>query len=261
MLVLLLGGTRDARQLVETLCAEGVEVIYSIAGKVRNPKVPCELLVGGFSRHGGMSRYIQQRGVGAILDATHPYAVVISQAANAAAAECAIPCWRYLRPCWQAEAQDHWQEIASFDAALPRLAQARVPLLTLGQLEPSQLQALQDIAKANGQRQVLRTAVAPPAALPACVAWIQGIGPFALQDERQLLLDQGIDLILCKNSGGDATWAKLQAARELGIPVLMLARPEQPAADESFSELDDCARFVIAQAANALPHSGSPDAF
>ena len=102
----------------------GVEVIYSIAGTVRTPSVPCELRVGGFSPHGGMSKYIARRGVSAIVDATHPYASNISQAANVAAAACRIPCWRYLRPPWRAETADRWQEVASFEAALPLLAPA-----------------------------------------------------------------------------------------------------------------------------------------
>ena len=117
------------------------------------------------------------------------------------------------------------------------------------------MQALQAIAAANGQRQLVRSAVEPLASLPRLCHPGAGIGPFALQDERRLLLDHGIDLIVCKNSGGEATWAKLQAARELGIAVLMLARPAPFAAHENFCALNECARFVIARAAAAQPRS------
>lgn len=248
MRVLLLGGTLEAKQLVEPLVSGGIELVYSIAGKVRKPELPCEVLVGGFSRHGGMAAYVNAAGIDAILDATHPYAVAISQAANVAAEACGIPCWRFLRPGWQWQAGDHWQEVAGFDEALPAIGQARVPLLTLGQLDPAQLAALAATAEKTGQRPLLRTAVPPAEPLPPSITLIQAIGPFAREAERQLLLDHGVDLIVCKNSGGEATYAKLAAARELAIPVVMLARPQKPGAQAVFDELAACASYVVAQA-------------
>lgn len=236
--LLLLGGTADGRRLASRLHAQGVAVIYSVAGLVRRPEVACEIVSGGFSQFGGLEMFIRQRGIGAILNATHPYAETMSLTAARVAESLAIPCWRFLRPAWQPQPGDQWQQFASWEALLPALRGFSSVLLSAGQLEQQVVRGLDHLGQRFGQSQVLRTAVPPPHPLPLSMLWIKAIGPFALADERRLIHNYGIDVIVSKNSGGDATSAKLQVARERGLPVLMLARPASASASAVVQVLD-----------------------
>jgi len=241
--LLLLGGTADGRILAERLHQQGIAIIYSIAGLVRAPTVACEVVSGGFTQFGGLEHFIVQRNIGAILDVTHPYAAIMSATAIRAARHCGIACWRFHREQWQPESGDHWQCISHLDEALPLLTTYSSVLLTVGQLTQSWIDTL--TIKANhGQQQWLRTAVKPSAHLPCSMGWIKAIGPFSYEAESALMKKHNIDVLLSKNSGGDATVAKLHAARALNIPVVMLDRPALPAADQLFVSRDQCSAFV-----------------
>ena len=244
MKILLLGGTADARRLADSLHKENVSVIYSLAGLVRVPKVDCQLVVGGFSQFGGLAQYLKDNNIGAILDVTHPYAQTMSSKAVMAAKEVGIPCWRFHRPAWQQEAGDQWQDYQDDADLLAKLNGFRVPLLSAGQMSEDLLKCILQLT--NIERIVWRTAVEPLFFLPDNIHWIKAIGPFALEDERQLLVGHGIDVIVSKNSGGMATYSKLIAARELSIPVLLHARPTLPEAEREFSDTDECLKACLA---------------
>lgn len=242
MRVLLLGGTADGRKLADRLHREGVAVIYSVAGLVRTPDVNCQVVQGGFSQFGGLVRYIRQQAVTAIVDVTHPYAQNMSRTAVEAAKHCEIPCWRFHRPPWERGEGDNWTFFEDWDALSKTFTSYRSIFLTCGQLTQRQVDLL---ARENGQRYLLRTAAAPKHTLAGWIKWVKAIGPFALDDESALMQKYSVDVLVSKNSGGDSTVAKLHAARTMGIPVLMLKRPELPDSDLLLSDLTECEARVL----------------
>jgi precorrin-6A/cobalt-precorrin-6A reductase len=247
--LLILGGTADGRQLADYFHQQGLAVIYSVAGLVRAPAVSCEVVSGGFSQFGGLAIYIKQRAVTAILDVTHPYAKTMSETAVNVAHACEIPCWRFHREPWLQDKDDDWQSFQQWSDLAPVLAAYDNVLLTCGQLDQSQVDGFTDNAE---QQQWLRTAVKPKADLPASMHWIKAIGPFNLADEIKLMRDNYIDVLVSKNSGGDSTSAKLTAARELGVKVLMIARPTVIDAEHHFVSHTQCRRFILSRFANAV---------
>jgi precorrin-6A/cobalt-precorrin-6A reductase len=251
-MILLLGGTADGRVLAETLHQQGIAVIYSIAGLVRVPTVACEILTGGFTPLGGLEHVIKEKNIQAILDVTHPYAELMSTKAVKAAQQCDIPYWRFHREEWTPQAGDDWHMLNDWQEAFPLLANKQSVLLSAGQLDQTFMDTLAAnntnnslVLKRAPQRQLLRTAVEPKTVLPSSMQWIKAIGPFSYDDELALLQQYNIDVIVSKNSGGDATVAKLQAARAMGIPVLMLKRPLLPNGDETFFSRQECEQFII----------------
>jgi len=245
--ILVLGGTADGRHLSQQLYHQGINVIYSVAGLVRIPDLDCEVISGGFSQRGGLVHFIQQRHITAIIDVTHPYAQTMSNTAVDAAKACHIPCWRFHRLPWEPQTTDQWQECQTFAEAIPLLQTKHSVFLSAGQLSQEQInQLLLNIRKTQQQRQWLRTAVKPNVKLPKTMQWIKAIGPFSYDNELQLLKQYRVDIIVSKNSGGEATIAKLQAARALSIPVIMLQRPELKHADKTFHSLTECEKQLIA---------------
>lgn len=244
--LLVLGGTGDAKLVLSGLQAlprrDELELIYAIAGLVRPAKVDCEVVSGGFSQFGGLGHYVREQAIDLIVDCTHPYAAQISGKAVAASAECGVPCWRLHRQRWQAESSDHWQNFASWDELFPQLVSFRSVMITSGQLSKTVLVQWQQIG--GQQKQLLRTAVTPEYELPASMIWHQAIGPFTLADELALMQAHDIDVLVSKNSGGDATAAKLIAARQLGIPVMMIDRPSLPDCDCSFDSVEELVTAV-----------------
>ncbi|MCJ8338111.1 MAG: precorrin-6A/cobalt-precorrin-6A reductase [Pseudomonadales bacterium] len=221
MKLLLLGGTADARKIAAPLIQAGVEVIYSVAGLVRKPDLACAVISGGFSKTGGMQKYLIEQQISGVLDATHPYAVRITESAQRNCQQLNIPYWRFSRDPWVPQSADNWLIVDSWSELIAHCSHYRRPFLTTGQLSQSQLEQL----AANSQQLLYRTAAAPVASLAANVQWLKAIGPFGLADELAIMEDFKTDLLVCKNAGGAATYAKLEAARQLQIRVLMLARP------------------------------------
>lgn len=223
MKVLLLGGTSDGKRLARELHDKGVTVVYSIAGLVRQPDLPCEVISGGFSKRGGLLRYIQDNQITEILDATHPFAITMSATAQAVAKQAGIPITCYERPAWQPQVDDQWTFFKDWSELLRALAPYQSVLLTQGQLSESMLAALK-MHRKRGQHFVHRTAIEPKHRIPDWMTWVQDIGPFSLESEHSLLRQHKIEVIVSKHSGGKLP-AKMLAARVNQLPVLLLERP------------------------------------
>lgn len=226
--ILLLGGVTEALAIARTL---GPAHIYSLAGVGRVPTdLRCQVRVGGYGGADGLASFIRTEGIGLLIDATHPYAAQISANAVAAARAAGIECWALRRPAWHPQAGDDWRKFDDWPALIRALAPFKRPLFTLGR-EP--LHYLDDIPPE--QFWTLRALESCPGNERCEV--IGARGPFALEDERALFQRRRIDVLISKNSGSAATEPKLQVARELAIPVLVLKRPTLPAVDQSFSSL------------------------
>ncbi|MFM7545030.1 MAG: cobalt-precorrin-6A reductase [Synechococcales cyanobacterium] len=233
--ILILGGTGDGVALAIRIAAiPGVTVITSLAGRVVESKMPTTHgRVGGFGGVAGLVDYLQEQQIDGLIDATHPFACQIKFNGVAAAREVGIPHLILLRPPWKPQIEgedgvtDHWIEVDGYEKAvalLPQLAQ-RV-FLTIGR------QSLPTFASLQNLWFLMRMIDPPPPYTPIPMGKvILERGPFSLAHERSLLQDYKIDVVVSKNSGGEATYAKLIAARELGMPVVMIQRPPVPVAE------------------------------
>jgi precorrin-6A/cobalt-precorrin-6A reductase len=266
MNILILGGTSEAKSLAKRLITLDVEIIYSIAGLVRQPVLSCKIISGGFSlfnndsnnanKNDGLTEYLFAEKIDCLVDATHPFATKMSQQANRSAQEINIPCISFVRPEWEIQNGDSWSLLDNEDQLLNELALAintgsQNIFYTNGQIDRKlavHLDAIAELNEAFGPAQyIVRSA--KETELPQYSQWIQAIGPFNMDNEKALLEKYDIDLIVCKNSGGEATKAKLEAARELGIRVLMLQRPKvvndsSNNLNKVFHTLDECFEFI-----------------
>lgn len=216
--VLILGGTAEARRLAARL--DGHAVITSLAGRTRKPApLAGETRVGGFGGTAGLVDYLSQAGIEAVIDATHPFAAEISANAVTACEQAGVPRLALVRPPWRPEPGDRWTDVADADAAAVALAGYKTAFLAIGR------QGLAPFARCRGIAFVVRV-VEPPDALPLDATVVIGRGPFALADEQALLAEHAIDVVVAKNAGGDR--AKLDAARQAGLPVILIARPPPP---------------------------------
>jgi precorrin-6A/cobalt-precorrin-6A reductase len=222
MTILILGGTAEARQLAAALVADGVDVISSLAGRVRTPSLPAgRVRVGGFGGVNGFAEFLRREPASAVVDATHPFAAKITENALQAASLIGTPLVRLERPGWREHPRSNsWTWVADAAAARTAAESARRPFLTTGRQSLSDFQAWAD-------RDVLVRLVDPPAAsLPQRWTVLLSRGPYRYADERKILTEHAVDVILTKDSGGTHTVAKLDAAGDLGIPVVIIARPE-----------------------------------
>ncbi|MGH8435278.1 MAG: cobalt-precorrin-6A reductase [Pseudomonas sp.] len=227
--ILLLGGITEALAIARQL---GPEHIYCLAGLGRVPDdLVCQVRVGGFGAAAGLARFIDAAGIGLLIDATHPYAAQISQNAATAAGLAGVPCWALRRPGWQAQTDDDWREVADWAGLIAALKDFQRPLFTLGR-EP--LEHLHEIPES--QHWSVRCLQSLPGNSRAEV--IGARGPFSLTGERELFARLRTDVLISKNSGSQATEPKLQVARELGLPVLVLRRPQLPAVGREFACAD-----------------------
>jgi precorrin-6A/cobalt-precorrin-6A reductase len=225
--LLILGGTTEAYDLADRLVDRADwHVISSLAGRTADPRLPAgETRIGGFGGVEGLAFYLGEHAIRAVIDATHPFAAQMGRHAAEACRMVGVPLLRLERPAWRPEPGDRWESVATWGDAAELLGQgrARRVLLAVGRQELSHFVGLTDLW-------FLIRLVTPPDPKPAFHAaeWLCSRGPFDLDDERALLDTWNIDTIVCKNSGGEATSAKLIAARERGIRVVMLQRPARP---------------------------------
>ena len=224
--ILILGGTTQARQLAERLAPRtDLAVTLSLAGRTAAPAPqPVPVRIGGFGGAAGLAAWLGAEAIDLLIDATHPYAARISANAAEAATLAQVPLLALDRPAWVAVDGDRWTEVADMPAAVSALgATSRRAFLALGRNE------LAPFAAAPQHFYLIRSVdpVEPPLAVPHAV-YLTGRGPFEEADERELLAEHRIEVIVAKNSGGAATYGKIVAARSLGLTVIMLARPARP---------------------------------
>lgn len=235
--LLILGGTTEAKKLAEKAVEiPNLEVISSLAGRTQQAINPTGTVrVGGFGGEAGLTNYLQEQAIDFLIDATHPFAAQISWNAAAAADRVSIPRLMINRPAWEPE--PNWIEVESNEAAaavLPNLAQRF--FLTIGRQELSAFAHLQ-------QLWFLMRMIDPPTGLIPPGEVLLARAPFSVEQERSWMQNYQIEAIVSKNSGGDATAAKLIAARELDLPIVMVQRPAMPRG-ESVSEVKDALAWL-----------------
>ncbi|MER9867796.1 cobalt-precorrin-6A reductase [Mesorhizobium sp. M0136] len=224
--ILILGGTTEARQLAGKLAARAdISVMLSLAGRTENPAAQgVPVRVGGFGGAGGLALYLHQNKIDLLIDATHPYAARISANAADAAHEAGVPIMAFRRPGWQRVEGDRWILVDTVAGAVKALGSVpRRVFLALGRQEVAAFEA------APRHHYLIRSVdpVEPRLAVPDA-AYLLARGPFHEVDERALLESRGIEVVVSKNSGGEATYGKIAAARALGIEVVMIRRPALP---------------------------------
>ncbi|MGY3681546.1 precorrin-6A/cobalt-precorrin-6A reductase [Streptomyces sp. TE33382] len=216
---------RLAESLAEHKDAGGdIRVTSSLAGRVAGPRLPPgEVRVGGFGGTDGLAAWLREHEVDALIDATHPFAGTISFHAAAAAATAHVPLLALRRPGWVPGDGDRWHPAGSLDEAaelLPALGE-RV-FLTTGRMGLAAFSGL------DAPWFLMRSVDAPEGLCPPRMEVLLDRGPFTLDGERELIRRHRLDVLVTKDSGGDATAPKLTAAREAGIPVIVVRRPPVP---------------------------------
>jgi precorrin-6A/cobalt-precorrin-6A reductase len=221
--VLLLGGTSEAAALAERLSATpGRTATLSLAGRTAKPAAsPVAVRIGGFGGIAGLDEYLAREDIDAVIDATHPFAAAISANAVAACGQCGVPLLAVERLPWQKVAGDDWHEHPTIESAIAALPQE--PHRIFSALGRSTVGAL---CLAPQHQYVIRVVdpISPPPELRNATI-IAARGPFQTADDAALFRQHGIDIVLAKNSGGDAAYAKLEAARLLGLKVHIVRRP------------------------------------
>lgn len=224
MRVLLLGGTTEASLLAQALAEKGVDAVFSYAGRTASPvSQPLPTRIGGFGGMVGLVAYLRAEGVTHVVDATHPFAAQMSRNAIAACAAVGVPLLAFERPAWTPSPGDDWHPVADIDGAVQALpdAPARV-FLAIGK------QHLVAFA-AKPQHHYLLRLVDDPGTLPLPDAEaVIARGPFSVAGDLALLREHRITHIVAKNAGGTGAAAKLEAARVLRLPVILIDRPALP---------------------------------
>ncbi len=227
--ILILGGTTEASALAEALSLRGDDATLSYAGRVAQPKAqPVRTRVGGFGGAAGLADHLRETRVTHLVDATHPFAARMSGNALEAAAMAGVPLVALTRPAWIAAPGDDWQHVDDVQAAVAALTgPRRAVMLALGRM-------LVPAFAAQPQHRYLLRFVDAPVATPELPdhRLVVDRGPFDVAGDVALMRDHAIEIVVCKNAGGTGAQAKLIAARELGIPVVMIDRPILPARRE-----------------------------
>ncbi|QFU09727.1 Precorrin-6A reductase [Rhodobacteraceae bacterium THAF1] len=223
--LLILGGTTGATALARAVSDAGLSGVVSFAGRVERPvRQPLPQRVGGFGGVDGLAAYLRENAITHLIDATHPFAAQMSGNAIAAAASVRVPLIALTRAPWQAAPGDDWTHVPDIAGAVTALDGPRKRvMLAVGRMH------LAEFAP-NPQHFYLLRLVDPPQGalpLPDCQVEVSR-GPFTAADDRALMERHGIELIVSKNAGGTGAVAKLQAARALGLPVVMIDRPAIP---------------------------------
>ena len=241
MRILILGGTMEARMLAERMAGDHtIAPILSLAGRTIHPTLPAiPYRIGGFGWIAGLIAYLKAKSIDLVIDATHPFAEQMSVHAESACRETGIPLVLFTRPPWTRCDGDRWNQVENAEAAAQMLgAIPRRVFLTVGRLQ------LPAFAAAPLHHFLIRT-IDPPEPSPTLPNYrlMLARGPFSLSDEIRLMATEKIEILVSKNSGGAATYAKIEAARKLGILVILMqppARAEVP----SFHNLDAILGFI-----------------
>ncbi len=239
--ILILGGTTEARRLAERLSGDRtIAPILSLAGRTKSPSLPAiPFRIGGFGGIAGLISYLKAESIDLVIDATHPFAEQMSAHAEAACREANVGLALFTRPPWVPCDGDLWSEVENAEAAARALGEIkRRVFLTVGRLQLPSFEA------APIHHYLIRT-IDPPEPLPKLPdhRLLLARGPFSLEDEMQLMEREKIDILVTKNSGGEATYAKIEAARTLGIPVILM-RPPARADVPTFHDLETLLAFI-----------------
>jgi precorrin-6A/cobalt-precorrin-6A reductase len=221
--ILILGGTGEARELAAALVTAGHDVISSLAGRVSRPRLPDgPVRIGGFGGADGLAAYLRQERVSHLVDATHPFAATITVNAALAAADTGVELLVLRRPAWDADPS--WASAADIGAAAAFVRDwpGQGVFLTTGRRD------LAAFAGDTAHRFLVRTVDPPDGPVPPRMTLLLDRGPYTVAGESALIAEHGIGLLATKNSGGPMTAAKLTAARDLGVQVVMVLRPPLP---------------------------------
>lgn len=233
-MILVLGGTAEARELATLLDAAGTRFMSSLAGRVARPRLPVGAVhIGGFGGVPGLRSFLMENRVSAVVDATHPFAQGMTANAVAACTADGVPLLRLERPGWSdAPGADTWEWVDDHDAAASAAARlGRHPFLTVGR------QSLDHFVGPLGALPTLVRAVDEPAIdLPDGWTLVLSRGPYPLDDERALFDEHDVDVVVTKDSGGSYTWSKLQVAAERGAAVVIVRRGPGPAGVDVVSD-------------------------
>lgn len=240
--VLILGGTAEARALASALVADGVRVTSTLAGRVARPLLPeGEVRIGGFGGPDGLATWLTEHRAGAVVDATHPFAERITASAAQACPRAGVPLLRLERPGWSQGPGDQWHwvdDLAGAASVLPGLG-ARA-FLTTGR------QGLAAFADVDDVWFLIRCVDPPDPPLPARHELLLDRGPYTLDGELRLIDTYNLDVVVTKDSGGSLTRAKLDAARERGLPAVVVRRAARPALP-TVATVDEARAWVLAQ--------------
>ncbi|MFI9503169.1 cobalt-precorrin-6A reductase [Nocardia sp. NPDC052566] len=238
-----MGGTREARELAEIASGErGFDIVSSLAGRVRDPVLPAGAVrLGGFGGADGLRDWLAANGIEVVIDATHPFAGTMSAHAATAAASLGLPLLHVRRPGWSERQGDNWIRVPDLAGAAAAELGERV-FLTIGR------QGVGAFAALTQPWFLIRSIDPPTGPLPPNHELLLARGPFTAQDEGRLLTRQRIDVLVTKDSGGELTEAKLEAARAVGIPVVMIDRPALPAGAAVVAEVADAWQWLRRQA-------------
>ena len=245
MRILVLGGTGEARALAAALVADGMDVISSLAGRVQQPRRPeGSVRIGGFGGVDGLAAFLRDDDITAVVDATHPFAATITRNAAIGAEQVGVPRLVLRRPGW--DIQSSWQ-VADMPAAAQtvRTWSGESVFLTTGRRD------LAVFADDDRHRFLVRTVDPPEGPVPPQTTLLLDRGPYTLDGERALLREYGVGLLVTKNSGGSMTAAKLQAARELSVLVVMVQRPPLPEGSEVVATVADALAWIIRSGSGA----------
>ena len=243
MRVLVLGGTAEARALAVALLDRGVDFVSSLAGRVTRPRMPVgQVRIGGFVGVDGLADTLREGGFTHLIDATHPFATTMTAHAVAAAELAGVPALRLARPGWAGRTDaDTWTWVPDLDAA-------RVAAESLGS-RPFLSSGRQTLPHFAGwiDRDVLVRVVEPlDGEVPPRWTVVLDRGPYSLDRELDLLRGHRIDVLVTKDSGGAYTSAKLDAAAELGVAVVVVARPPAPRDLVTIDDVAGCLRWLAA---------------
>ena len=239
MRILILGGTGEARELAAELVAAGVDVLSSLAGRVRQPRLPDgPVRVGGFGGPAGLAEFLRAERITAVIDATHPFAGAITANAAQAAAQVGVPLLVLRRAEWVATPS--WDVVPDIGAAAAavRAWPGESVFLTTGRRDL-------DVFAADDRHRFLVRAVDPPdGPVPLRMTLVLDRGPYTVRGESALMREHGVGLLVTKNSGGPMTAAKLEAARDLGVRIVMVRRPPLPAGSVAVTTVAAAVRWI-----------------
>ncbi|WP_067483567.1 cobalt-precorrin-6A reductase [Actinomadura hibisca] len=237
--VLLLGGTGEARELAGRLSDDPrYEIVSSLAGRVADPVLPeGRTRIGGFGGVDGLTAWLREEKINAVIDATHPFAAVMTDSAVQAAERAGLPLLILRRPGWTERPGDDWRRVPTLEAAAANLPGVRV-FLTTGRKN------LDAFAHDAGRWFLVRSVDPPEPPVPPRMTAVLARGPFTVNEELALMREHRVDCLVTKDSGSPMTAAKLTAARTLDLPVVLVDRPPLPPDARVAGTVDEAAAWL-----------------